>query len=217
MGFFRKALLPGLVAGLYKLWTKTWRLTILENPKLTERLKAGPVTFAFWHGDELVLAKIGPHFKSAAMISTSDDGELMAQILTRFGFGVSRGSSTRGGVRALVGIVRLVKQGYNATIAVDGPKGPRHKVKAGVFHLSKHADAPICPAGAAKSSAITFHKSWNKTYFPLPFAKVVISLGEPIPVPLDLNDEAVLQFQETLEHRLYLEQGVANKFLLGDL
>ncbi len=67
-------------------------------------------------------------------------------------------------------------------MAVDGPKGPLHKVKPGVFELSRLAKAKIVPTGAATSRAILFHKSWNKAELPKPFAKIVVWFGEPFDI-----------------------------------
>jgi lysophospholipid acyltransferase (LPLAT)-like uncharacterized protein len=76
-------------------------------------------------------------------------------------------------------LVRLLVEGYRASMAVDGPKGPLHKVKPGVFELSRLGKARIVPVGAASSRSIVFHKSWNKARLPKPFARVAIVFGEP--------------------------------------
>lgn len=105
----------------------------------------------------------------------------MAKVLKWLGAKTSRGSSTRGGVQALKGLIRLVKDGGNVSFAVDGPKGPLHKVKPGVFELSRMIKAPIYAAGVSCDRAIHFPKSWNKTYLPKPFAKILILWTESSP------------------------------------
>lgn len=211
----KKTILPPLIAAIYWLWSHTWRFTVLESPAFLSTKKTGPIAFAHWHGDEMVVLRLGPRYHCAAMTSTSEDGELMTRILRFFGFGISRGSSTRGGARALIGMVKMVEQGYSATVAVDGPKGPRHKVKAGIWLISKHAQASIIPTGVAKSSALVFHRSWNKTFIPWPFAKVIVSFGEPLPVPQNTDDEALVLLQKILEDKLHLERGRAQAYLMG--
>jgi lysophospholipid acyltransferase (LPLAT)-like uncharacterized protein len=211
----RRYVLPPLIAVFYWIWARTWRLQVLEHPAFKEALKKGGVAFAHWHGDEMVVLRLGRHYKCAAMTSTSKDGELMTQVLKFFGFGISRGSSTRGGARALIGIIKLVKGGYNASVAVDGPKGPRHKVKEGVFYLSKHANVPIIPTGVAKAHALVFNRSWNKTFLPWPFSKVVVSFGKPILPTVDVSTETLPPMRENLELSLHLERGVAQAKLLG--
>ena len=207
--------MPLLIACFYWLWSRTWRFKVVEHPLFKEALKKGPVVFAHWHGDELVVLRLGRHYHCAAMTSTSSDGELMTRVLKLFGFGISRGSSTRGGARALIGMIRLLKLGYNGTVAVDGPKGPRHKVKLGVLHLSKHSEIPIIPTGVARTKALVFKKSWNKTYLPWPLAKVIVSFGEPLTVSEDIDETHLQELTERLEEKLHLERGNAQALLKG--
>lgn len=115
------------------------------------------------------------------MISTSKDGELMARLVRLLGGKTSRGSSTRGGVSALRGILRLVKAGYRPSVAVDGPKGPIHKVKPGIFELAKILQLPIYPMGISVTDRWSFPRSWNQTYLPKFFSQVVIFFGDPMP------------------------------------
>jgi lysophospholipid acyltransferase (LPLAT)-like uncharacterized protein len=177
---FRRWILPNLVWLVYRLWTWTWRVRFVEPASLGKLIKSGEkLIFAHWHGDELSIVQAVPLYKIATMTSTSKDGQLMDAVLRKFGAATSRGSATRGGVGALKGLIRLVGQGYRASMAVDGPKGPLHKVKPGVFELSRLAKAHIVPVGVASSRAIVFHKSWNKARLPKPFAKVIVQFGEP--------------------------------------
>ena len=206
-------LLPRIIAFIYRIWSWTWRLEVLEHPEFKEALARGSVAFAHWHGDEMVVLCLGPRYRCAAMTSTSSDGELMTRILERYGFGISRGSSTRGGARALVGMVKLVGRGYNATVAVDGPKGPRYEAKPGILHLAKHANIPVIPTGVARGRAIVFEKSWNKTYLPLPFSRVVVSFGPPLPAPLEINEKNQSNLQEELNLALFEQRGHAQKIL----
>lgn len=208
-------MLPLLIAVVYWLWSHTWRFKVDEHPLFKEALKKGPVIFAFWHGDEMVVLRLGPVYHCAAMTSTSRDGELMTRVLKYFKFGVSRGSSTRGGARALIGMLRLIKSGYNATVAVDGPKGPRHKVKPGIVALAEKSGAPIIPTGVARKRALVFEKSWNKTYLPWPFSKVVVSFGKPIVLDSVTPETGVPALLEDLEFALHRQRGEAQAVLLG--
>jgi lysophospholipid acyltransferase (LPLAT)-like uncharacterized protein len=211
----RKYILPPLIAAIYWVWSHTWRLKVIEDPAMREALTRGPVAFAHWHGDEMVVLRLGRRYHCAAMTSTSKDGELMTRVLRFFGFGISRGSSTRGGAQALLGMVRLSKLGFNATVAVDGPKGPRHKVKAGVWHVARLTGAPVIPTGVARKRALVFERSWNKTYLPWPFTRVIVSFGAPIGFPADFDDTKMAGLEALLEERLHLQRGVAQAQLLG--
>jgi lysophospholipid acyltransferase (LPLAT)-like uncharacterized protein len=179
---FRQFVLPWLVWGLYRLWTWTWRLELIEPPALKEALKNGDrIIFAHWHGTELCIVPLVSHYRIATMTSTSKDGQLMDFVIRKLGGATSRGSSTRGGIGALKGLIRLLRSGYRSSMAVDGPKGPLHQAKPGVFELSKLAHARIVPTGAASSQHIVFNKSWNKAQFPKPFSRVVVTFCDPWP------------------------------------
>ncbi|MGE0529059.1 MAG: lysophospholipid acyltransferase family protein [Bdellovibrionales bacterium] len=179
----RAFLLPRIVWFLYRLWSLTWRLQCHEPEGLTAAKRNGDkLVFAHWHGDELCIVPLIRPYRIATMTSTSKDGSLIDYAVRKFGGATSRGSSTRGGIGALKGLIRLMGQGYRASMAVDGPKGPLHRVKPGVFELSRLAGARIVPMGAACSHAFIFKRSWNKARLPKPFAKVQVQFLEPWPV-----------------------------------
>ncbi|WP_413559220.1 lysophospholipid acyltransferase family protein [Bdellovibrio sp. HCB209] len=179
---FRKYILPIIVFVFYRTLSWTWRVRLSEPESLKKSLdNKNPVVLAHWHGDELALLSIVKRYRIATIASQSKDGELMATVLKWMGAKTSRGSSTRGGVQALKGLLRLVKDGGNCSFAVDGPKGPLHKVKPGVFELSRMIHGPIYAAGVHVDRAIHFPRSWNKTYLPKPFAKVSIVWSEALP------------------------------------
>lgn len=198
---FRRYVLPWLVFLVYRLWSFTWRIETYEPPALTEaKSKGEPLVFAHWHGDELCIVPLVTPYKIATMVSTSADGALMDFCIRRLGGATSRGSSTRGGVGALKGLIRLMSEGFRASLAVDGPKGPLHKAKPGVFELSRLAKAKIVPMGAAVSRPIVFHKSWNKAQLPKPFSRIHVQFGEPWPALTrddDVKDPALSTRLET--------------------
>jgi lysophospholipid acyltransferase (LPLAT)-like uncharacterized protein len=196
-GFFRRAILPGLVYWVYRLWTATWRIQLVE-PESMKALGTQSKIFAHWHGDELAIVHLVPTYRIATMTSTSADGSLIDHVILRFGGATSRGSSTRGGASALKGLIRLLRQDYNGSMAVDGPKGPLHKVKPGVFELSRLGKSAIVPLGIASSASFVFKKSWNKAHLPKPFARVVVYFGEPWPI-LDQEDLRSPELAKKLE------------------
>jgi lysophospholipid acyltransferase (LPLAT)-like uncharacterized protein len=144
---FREWVLPWIVWFFYRTWTWTWRIRLVEPEALLRAKATGDrLVFAHWHGDELCIVPQVTAFRIATMTSTSKDGQLIDFVIRKLGGATSKGSSTRGGIGALKGLVRLVREGYRASMAVDGPKGPLHIVKPGVFELSRLADAKIVPA-----------------------------------------------------------------------
>lgn len=212
--FFRRHILPTLLWLLYRVWSSSWRVQVVESEELKEALRSQElVTFAIWHGDELALLRFAHKYRVATMVSTSADGELMDRILHRFGFVTSRGSSTRGGTRALVGLLKLARTGRNPVVAVDGPKGPLHKAKPGVFEISKKTGSRIFPGGIATSKRFVFKKSWNKTYLPLPFAKVTLFWGKPLEVPNKDTDSRDQRLAQSLESALATAGYEASKLI----
>ncbi|MFH1369254.1 MAG: lipopolysaccharide heptosyltransferase II [Elusimicrobiota bacterium] len=157
------------------------------------------VLFAFWHGEQLI--PFFHHRKQAIAImsSLSRDGEIQSGIIKLLGYTAVRGSSTKGAERALVGIIRLVKKGMNAAFAVDGPKGPYHKVKPGVIYIARKTGNYIVPLSSAASRYKVLEKAWDKYRVPAPFSRAVIAYGKP--VKFDENTDIDKQC-EALEREL---------------
>jgi lysophospholipid acyltransferase (LPLAT)-like uncharacterized protein len=173
----------------YRTLLATWKVEIHESDDLKRCLKDGSqMVYAHWHGDELGLVFLLPRYRASAIVSTSADGEIMDKVVHLLGATTSRGSSTRGGVSAIRGILRLAKDGIRPSVAIDGPKGPRHKAKPGVFEIAKLTGGEIFPLTVTCSKAWTFHKSWNKAYLPKPFARLVVVWGPALPtIPRDVD------------------------------
>ncbi len=168
---------------------------------------------AHWHGDELALVQLSPRYRLATITSTSKDGALMNTVLRLLGAKTSRGSSTRGAVQALKGLLRLAKAGRNCSFAVDGPKGPLHKVKPGIFEVSRMLNAEIFVCGVACDRAWHFPKSWNKTYLPKPFARLAVNWVGPFsPVSRD-QDPREISLAENLERELHEAKRTALKVI----
>lgn len=177
---------------------KTWRLTIHEPPEMQASLKnRSPLVLAHWHGDELVLMGLIERYRTATMVSTSKDGDLMTELVRRFKGRSTRGSSTRQGIGALIGLVKMIRgEGLNSSLAVDGPKGPIYVVKPGVFELARLVGCPIIAGGTACDRAWHFPKAWNKTYLPKPFARVHVHWGELFPITKDTDPRSEIMAQD---------------------
>lgn len=199
----RAKILARIIWLFYYALKSTWRIQLVEHEDFQSDLKNNRMAvLAHWHGDELAVIHLITRYRGSAITSTSKDGEIINSFLNLLGVPTARGSSTRGAVGALKGIIRLAKLNFRPTFAVDGPKGPYHKVKPGALELAKLLDCPIYPCGAAADRAFIFHKAWNKTYLPKPFAKVVIVWGPPvkgIPRDADLsNSPFVAELEKAL-------------------
>ena len=208
--------LGALVWFIYRILSWTWRLTVVEESFLkSDQLKNITVILAHFHQDELVLLSLAPIYKIAAMTSTSKDGEIMTAVLRLLGIRVSRGSSTRGGVSALKGLIRLYKKGANATFAVDGPKGPIFEPKPGVFEFSRIVQSPIYSAGVYCEYAWRFPRSWNKTFLPKPFAKITVTWIKALdPVTKD-QDPRSPELAKTLKNQLFAARQQATNLFGG--
>ena len=180
--WLRKYILPSLVYWLYRFLFWSWRTTLHEPESLKTALKnKEPLIFAHWHGHELAIVQLVVRYKLATMTSLSKDGQLIDYVILRLGGATSKGSSSKGAVGALKGLIRLVKSGHPASMAVDGPRGPIYQVKPGVFELSRLAKARIFSVGVACENPWVFEKSWNKAVLPKPFSRVSVYFTEPIP------------------------------------
>lgn len=199
---------------IYRLLSLTWRIKIIEPLAMTSEIdeKKGLI-LAHFHGDELVLISLAKKYRISTMTSTSKDGEIMNTALHLLGAKTSRGSATRGGVSALKGLLRLNKDGYNASFAVDGPKGPLHKVKPGVFEFSRLTHANIYAAGVSVSTAWHFPKSWNKTYLPKPFSEIQVVWTGPLLAIEKGIDPRSEELAKTLENQLFDARSQASKLI----
>ena len=133
--------------------------------------------------------------------SQSLDGEYIARFLKRFGFGTVRGSSSRGGVKALVEMIRYMRRGLSMAFTVDGPRGPRYVAKTGPIILAKKTGNPIIPFSVECSRYWTVN-SWDRMHIPKPFTRARFIISAPIYVPADIDD---LQLEDK---RLALQQAL---------
>jgi lysophospholipid acyltransferase (LPLAT)-like uncharacterized protein len=130
----------------------TLRIRTLHVDRINAFWQAGrPVILAFWHGRQLMLPLGYRGFRLYILVSEHRDGELIHRIVRRFGFDTVRGSSTRGGVRALRQMARLGRSGAGLAVTPDGPRGPRCVAQAGVVELAKLTGLPILPFTFAAS------------------------------------------------------------------
>ena len=135
------------------------------------------------------------------MISLSADGEYQNRIFRRFGWQVVRGSSGRGGVRALVGAVRRIQQGATFAFTPDGPTGPSHTVHPGVLFLSQKGECPIFPVGVSAYPRWLL-SSWDRYLVPRPFSRAVMLYGDPITVPPAATEEELQRYAAILAERI---------------
>jgi len=160
-----------------------------------------PPIMAFWHGRILPATYYFRHRGIVVITSENFDGEWIARIIERFGFGTARGSSSRGGLKAMLKLVRDMEQGKPAGFTVDGPRGPARIAQPGAIWLARATGNPVLPFHIEASSHWTAN-SWDRTQIPKPFSTIALVIGEPLDVPADATDEQLESARRELERRL---------------
>jgi lysophospholipid acyltransferase (LPLAT)-like uncharacterized protein len=178
----------------------TWKVEGLEHLDF-EGNGRRPI-MAFFHGRVLTATYFFRDRGIVVMISENFDGEWIARIIERFGYGTSRGSSSRGGQRALLRLKRDMEQGRPAGFAVDGPRGPARKVQPGVVWLAKLTGNPVVPFHMEASRHWSL-RSWDRTQIPLPFSTVALAVGTPIDVSTDADEAGIDLKRIEVENALY--------------
>ena len=176
----------GFVVGLVaRLWIATLRLTQIVDPALAQ-VGLRPWVFVFWHGQQFALLKWKRRRRTVALVSLSRDGDLQASALPRLGLVIERGSSSRGGARGLMAIVRRLRRDDDAAFAVDGPRGPCGVVRAsegggfGAALAASRAGGILVPMAAASADVTVLQRTWDRFELPLPFSRVAVVLGPPL-------------------------------------
>ncbi len=165
-----------------------------------------PFIYCIWHGRILLPIFVHRYENIQAMVSLHDDGEMIAQTLHRLGYITARGSSTRGGQRAMIEMIRELKNGGVGAIMPDGPKGPRHEFKTGPVVIAQRSGAYLLPFTFSSSRKKQF-KSWDRFTIMLPFSTSVAMYGEPVHVPANATNEEVERIRRDIEKRMIdLEQ-----------
>lgn len=214
--------LGSIVLGLLaRLLPATWKLQVTAGQEHVDALLAEgkPVILACWHNRLAIGGRwatrhlVRRGMKISILVSLSRDGELLAQLARRTGFGVVRGSSNRGGLAALRKLYRTIsRQGVSIGTAPDGSTGPIYEAKPGTVMLAQLSGAPIVPfAGAAQRCWRL--RSWDRTIVPKPFTRVTVAVGEPIHVPQKVTSAELTDHTRHLAERLNALVTVAEKGL----
>lgn len=197
VAFIAAAAYP-LIAALGR--TLRWRVDGAEHLAAVSASGHPPI-LAFWHG-RILPATVYFRDRGIVVITSENfDGEWIARIIARFGYGTARGSSTRGGRKALLQLVRDVRAGRAAAFTLDGPRGPAKTAQPGAVWLAKASGCPIVPFHMEAASSWTA-RSWDRTQVPKPFSTVGVAIGEPFYVPADASEDVLEASRVELERRL---------------
>jgi lysophospholipid acyltransferase (LPLAT)-like uncharacterized protein len=176
----RLALLAG--RAFLRMLGTTWRVRVVNGSHVESLRQMGlPFIFALWHGHLLPLLWYHRGEGVMVLISEHRDGEVVARAAESLGYGLIRGSTTRGGDRALISLVRELQSGHEVAITPDGPRGPAEKFAPGALIAAQRADKFILPVAISASSAWRL-RSWDRFMIPKPFARLTIAYGSPTKV-----------------------------------
>ena len=191
----------------------TWKVKVLDPCGAAEGFRdaTSPAIMAFWHRHIL---SILAHFRGSRVcvpVSESRDGEYVAQVMRRFGAAAARGSSSRGGLGAVKGLLAHAREGWSLAITPDGPRGPRYSVGPGVTLLARRSGLPILPVGVAVRSAWVA-RSWDAFVIPKPGTRVVLAFDPA----LTLDEAAYTQSRcAALQEAIFAATRRAREALAG--
>jgi lysophospholipid acyltransferase (LPLAT)-like uncharacterized protein len=199
---------PWLVAfGYYllQIWARTLRFEIEDRAEVINAPPNERYIGALWHNRLLlfpfVLKRYLPQRQGAALISTSRDGAILADLVERFGYEVVRGSSSRKGASAMRQLAEVIASGRDVVITPDGPRGPAYELGQGIVFLAQQTGAAVVPVNMEYSSCWRL-RSWDRFILPKPFAKVRVIFGKPHRVAQTSTEEEFELERERMQNAL---------------
>jgi lysophospholipid acyltransferase (LPLAT)-like uncharacterized protein len=160
-----------------------------------------PAVWVFWHRCIVPATWFFRDRRIGVMTSSSFDGEYIARIIDKFGFEAVRGSSTRGGVRALLGMHTVIEDGRTAAFTIDGPKGPRYVAKPGPVLLARNTQTPLVAFHLAVKKAWVLN-SWDRLMIPKPFSRVALHISRMMTVPKDSDLDSLTRHHAEMQAAL---------------
>ena len=191
--------------------TLKWRTDGLEHVDAIVKAGHQPV-MAFWHGRILPATYYFRRRGIVVITSENFDGEWIAGIIERFGYGTARGSTSRGARKALLQLIREMAAGKPAGFTVDGPRGPARVAQAGAVWLASATGNPVLPFHLEASRHWTL-RSWDRTQIPKPFATVALAVGQPFDVAPNADEATIESARALLEARLHALETRAREML----
>ncbi len=209
-------LIPELAYFINIITNGTLQLKVQGDEKISRIKESGrTIIFAVWHGD-LWLPTY--HLKDkgyVALVSPSTDGEYIGRTLSKLGWDIIRGSTSKGGSRSLLKLVKSLRKGKDIAITPDGPRGPIHKVKPGITYLAQKTDSLIIPIGVSFVRRKVF-SSWDRFSLPYPFSKAALVYGEAFEIKADLQSGQFEESTQLVKYKLNETNKAAQKLLEAD-
>lgn len=158
--------------------------------------------YSLWHNNITLAAVLLKNQNLLAMVSASEDGKMAARVIELFGNRTIYGSSSRGGAKVLLAMIKGIKAGRIGAITPDGPRGPKYVLQSGVISVAQKTSTPLVPIHIEATRQWIFTKSWDNHKFPKPFSIIVISIGPPYFVPEKLEKEEFDSVQEGFQSQM---------------
>jgi lysophospholipid acyltransferase (LPLAT)-like uncharacterized protein len=179
----------------------TLRVCVSREEGAQETIEQRPLIGSFWHACIIPATYVCRNLGVRVMSSNSYDGEYMGRIIRKFGFVAVKGSSSRNAVRAVLGLRRALQEGWSVAFSIDGPRGPRYKVKPGPVALARSSAVPMTTFHMAVDKAWVLN-TWDRLIIPKPFSRVLMRIGKLIPVPPDTSDGDLGRYEQELQNSL---------------
>jgi lysophospholipid acyltransferase (LPLAT)-like uncharacterized protein len=196
VGFFGKIILW--------LWAKSCRITLAGHEEYQKlRAEGKPVIFLVWHGRIFLVPFFFRRRQVAPLVSPSQDGEIAAQIMARWGYRLIRGSSSHAIIRAWNQMKKELQEGREVLIVPDGPRGPNRKIKPGGLRLAQEAGAYLVPFTFSASKRKLL-KSWDQFLMFYPFSRLVAIYGRPFKLDSALTETELER--ESLKIESYMKE-----------
>jgi lysophospholipid acyltransferase (LPLAT)-like uncharacterized protein len=181
--------------------TLRYSISFEEPPSMPDATFEKPVIYSFWHRAVFAGAWLWRNAGIAVMVSRSFDGEYIARIIERLGFVAVRGSSSRGGASALLGLKSQVERGLSVAFTIDGPRGPKYVAKPGPVLLSRANAVPMAAFYVALSDAWVLN-TWDGLMIPKPFSKALARVGAKMHVPAEADEAQMAEYHRQLQAAL---------------
>jgi len=188
----------------------TLRFAVSFEEGAPDNLEKPPGIGPFWHRCVFAAAYLWRDLQFRVMTSRSFDGEYIARIIQKFGYVALRGSSSRGGVGALLGARREIERGFTIAFTIDGPRGPRYVAKPGPVLLAKLTGVPIVPFYIALEDPWVLN-SWDRLMIPKPFSRAMMRVAKNIHVPRDADDAELGRLHHEMQAALERVQKFADE------
>lgn len=207
--FVLHKLLPPVGWRMYRALGRSWRYEEEDVGILRDLVEARqPVVGAFYHSRTFALLhyfSLPAQGRWILMCSQSRDGEAMARVEEGLGFRVARGSSGKGGARALVEMIKAQREdrGLNSCLAIDGSRGPRGIAQLGTITLAQKTGSLLLPVAASSADCWRWNAAWDRTIIPRPRATVRVRVGQPLEVAAKLDEAALEALRRRLEASMF--------------